>query len=404
MRHLLGRGSSFGVLTFAPVIGVLLAGASARASVTEPDGTVVPTNASVGKEIQVQDMFNTRGEALNEKTDALTVPNVFSPTCGFTGTLVLSQAGCKSALGWYNVDPTRTTAPTPAEVFQLVPRAAALNTTFSGGDIQKDVRYKGGLIGFAIWDTSTCTQYHFSESQWNPTYTPNGQHWIESLTYQSVVTPNAYYLAFEDGTSTATSFANDGDFNDKVFFITGITCDGGGNACDTGKLGVCQAGIEQCHAGSLTCVETTPPSTETSDGLDNDCNGIVDDGTNLCPTGKVCDRGACVDRCVEQSCPVGQACNGNGVCSEPACDTVTCGAGTRCVGGTCVSPCNGVVCPHAQVCRAGRCVDPCSGITCDTNMVCVDGVCKPACSCQRCARPGSPASRTIAACPTRARA
>ena len=367
------------------VASLLLAGASASASVTEPDGTVVPTDASVGKETQVQTLLTMRGEMLDEKTDALQVPAVFSPTCGFTGTLVLSQAGCHSALGWYNVDPTRTTAPAPAEVFELVPNSAPLNTQFSGGDIQNDVRYKGGLIGFAIWDTSNCTQYHFSESQWNPVYATNNQHWVESLSYQSTVTPNAYYLAFEDGTSTSTSFSNDGDFNDKVFFITGITCQGGGTACDTGKKGVCAAGVEQCHGGSLTCVQVTVSGTETCDGLDNDCNGLVDDGSNLCGPNKVCDRGACVDRCVEQACPIGQACSGNGICSEPACDTVTCGTGTRCVGGSCVDPCDSVMCPHAQVCRAGRCVDPCSGVTCDANFVCVDGVCTPSCTCQRCA-------------------
>jgi len=273
-----GRAASFAVLTIS-----LFAGA-ARASVTEPDGTVVPTDKSVGNEVQVQTLFNGRGELLDEKVDALTQPAVFSPTCGFTGTLVLSQAGCQNALGWYNVDPARMTAPMPAEIFTLVPRGAPLNSQFSGGDIQADPRYTGGLIGFALWDTQTCTQYHFSESQWNPTY-KTGAHWIEALVYQSVVTPNAYYLAFEDGTSTTNSFSNDGDFNDKVFFITGITCQGGGTACDTGKLGVCQAGIEQCHAGSLTCVETTPPGTETCDGLDNDCNGIIDDGANLCAAG-----------------------------------------------------------------------------------------------------------------------
>src|SRR5450432_1110155 len=381
MRHLNGLARSVGVLS-ASFLAVC-SGAVAHASVTEPDGTVVPTNASVGNETQVQTLFTNRSEPLDEKTDALIVPAVFSPTCGFTGTLVLSQAGCHSALGWYNVVPGRTTAPTPAEVFALVPSGAVLNTQFSGGDIQKDARYTGGLIGFAIWDTSGCTQYHFLESQWNPTY-QTGAHWVEALVYQSVVTPNAYYLAFEDGNSSSTSFSNDGDFNDKVFFVTGITCQGGGAACDTGKKGVCAAGIEQCHAGALTCTQTTPSSAETCDGVDNDCNGIVDDGNNLCPAGKVCDRGSCVDRCVEQSCPVGQACNGNGICGEPACDTVTCGAGTRCLGGTCIAPCNGVVCPHAQVCRAGRCVDPCSGVTCDANMVCVDGVCTPSCTCQRC--------------------
>src|SRR4051812_15372591 len=214
MRFTPGRVAYFALSTI-----LLLGGATARASVTEPDGTVVPTDSSVGHEIQVQSLFDDRHEKLDEKTDALIVPAVFSPTCGFTGTLVLSQAGCKSALGWYNVDPARMTSPAPTEIYTLVPRAAALNTQFSGGDIQNDPHYTGGLIGFAIWDTTTCTQYHFSEPNWNTTHT-SGAHWVEALIYQSTVTPNAYYLAFEDGSSTSTAFKNDGDFNDKVFFVT----------------------------------------------------------------------------------------------------------------------------------------------------------------------------------------
>ena len=40
-------------------------------------------------------------------------------------------------------------------------------------------------------------------------------------------------MAWEDweGANTTTWFGNDGDFNDKVFAITGVTCDGGGVPC-----------------------------------------------------------------------------------------------------------------------------------------------------------------------------
>ena len=50
--------------------------------------------------------------------------------------------------------------------------------------------------------------------------------------------------------SIATSFQgsgtykNDGDFNDFVFFITGLTCEGGGEPCDTGLKGACAASVE----------------------------------------------------------------------------------------------------------------------------------------------------------------
>jgi subtilisin-like proprotein convertase family protein len=62
-----------------------------------------------------------------------------------------------------------------------------------------------------------------------------------------------------------------------------------GQACDTGKPGVCAAGMSDCNAGVLTCNQMTMPSTETCDGLDNDCSGTVDD--NIVGTGMPCSTG-----------------------------------------------------------------------------------------------------------------
>jgi len=36
---------------------------------------------------------------------------------------------------------------------------------------------------------------------------------------------------FEELPTTPTDFGNDGDFNDQVFLVTGVTCDGGEPAC-----------------------------------------------------------------------------------------------------------------------------------------------------------------------------
>jgi hypothetical protein len=54
---------------------------------------------------------------------------------------------------------------------------------------------------------------------------------------------------------------------------------GGGVMCNTGLLGVCAAGTTQCTGGMIECAQNTASGPEVcGDGLDNDCNGTVDNG------------------------------------------------------------------------------------------------------------------------------
>jgi hypothetical protein len=57
---------------------------------------------------------------------------------------------------------------------------------------------------------------------------------------------------------------------------------GGGASCNSGQPGVCSAGTSSCSGGALVCVPNTQPSAEVCDGLDNDCNGVVDDVPGGC--------------------------------------------------------------------------------------------------------------------------
>jgi hypothetical protein len=55
---------------------------------------------------------------------------------------------------------------------------------------------------------------------------------------------------------------------------------GGGAACNTGRPGICAQGTVLCLGGALACNQIAQPRTETCNNLDDDCDGAVDEG---CP-------------------------------------------------------------------------------------------------------------------------
>jgi GH25 family lysozyme M1 (1,4-beta-N-acetylmuramidase) len=96
---------------------------------------------------------------------------------------------------------------------------------------------------------------------------------------------------------------------------------GGGMSCSTNKLGVCAAGTINCMGGSLSCVQNKLPGPEVCNGLDDDCDGAIDDGNPgvgaSCSTGSpgACAGGAtaCVAGeivCVPGKQPSNEICNG----------------------------------------------------------------------------------------------
>ncbi|AUX46420.1 hypothetical protein SOCE26_079260 [Sorangium cellulosum] len=356
----------------------------ASALITQPNGTIMPRDSMNG-EIQLYTLFDDRGEPIDYQADGNNEPSTFSPLCGFTAELVLSQTGARLGVGWYNVDPAATAPPALADIHEIVPAGSPVGTVITAADIRNDPAYAGGQIGFAL----LAAQRHYSEQRWNEVCTgctPPGP-WVTAVIYTSVATPNAFYVAFEDGPvgSNPGDFNNDGDYNDYVYFFSGLTCTGGGEPCETGLPGVCAPGLTQCAADGLTCQGLVPSSQEACDGLDNDCNGVTDEG-DLCPESFVCDRGVCVQACGrgEFTCPPEKACNAAGFCVDPACAEVVCDAGQVCRGGQCNAPCDGVRCPFPTECRAGVCVDPCSHVTCESGTVCDGGVCRPSCPCTPC--------------------
>ena len=341
----------------------------------QPDGTTIPVGSSL------QDLFNARGEAIDALLDAQIVPETFTPTCKLQFEVLQRNAGYNNAFGWYNVG----AKPADNELQEFLACDDPVGTV-SPLNIAFDPNYLGGDIGFyeATGGCATTTNYDylfFSELDYNPD-SQQSNPYIHLLIYNSTVEPQAFYFAWEDLLS-----GGDNDFDDLTTFVTGISCTGGGGACQTDQLGVCADGTLQCQQGELECLPLTEPSTEVCDGVDNDCSGEVDEG-NLCPEKHVCDKGTCVPKCDsgEFPCPSDKVCNDAGLCVDPACEEITCPDNTKCVEGACIGPCDDVVCPYGQVCLigAGGCVDPCSTFTCDPDQVCDLGACVEKCDCAGC--------------------
>ncbi len=152
-----------------------------------------------------------------------------------------------------------------------------------------------------------------------------------------------------------------------------------GAACDSGEPGACQAGTNQCllenGVKAPKCVPIAAPSTEACDGIDNDCNGMVDDdvpGTGVACTSALpgpCEPGTltCVGNaieCLPDVMPTAETCDGvdndcNGATDDPpgsgeACDTGLLGV---CQAGLMLCDANGMFgCVQQEQAQA---TDPC---------------------------------------------
>ena len=176
---------------------------------------------------------------------------------------------------------------------------------------------------------------------------------------------------------------------------------GGGASCGS-SVGACRAGAQTCTAGVLACVGDIGPRAEICDGVDNNCNGTVDEGNpgggatcgsaiGACRTGTLtCSAGGLV--CTGSLAPAVETCNGidddcdgtvdDGIASPGSCGVSTgeCDLGVqRCVGGAFV--CTGNVGPVTELCdgRDNDCDgstdegNPGGGVTCGTST----GECAP---------------------------
>jgi hypothetical protein len=146
---------------------------------------------------------------------------------------------------------------------------------------------------------------------------------------------------------------------------------GAGVPCDTGLEGICADGTMECGESAIGCAGPGPQSEECN-GLDDDCNGSVDEGFDLSVDERNC--GAC-----GRACGAGLECC-DGVCLSTAGDPTHCGScTTRCSGAT--PACCGSTCRAATAAECTGCPTDCSLAgqqCCENGHLCVDGSSDPA--------------------------
>jgi hypothetical protein len=188
--------------------------------------------------------------------------------------------------------------------------------------------------------------------------------------------------------------------------VPGVCAPGANQSCYTGPAGT--QGVGACRAGTQTCDaagqwgpclgEVTPVAEVCGDGIDNDCDGVADDGCQTTTTTIVppciedtqpcffvddCCSGCCIARDFEAFCEPAEH------CLPPTTTTTTprpcspvCAQGQRCCDGTCVTgecctpeDCDPIPGACGTICLLGQC----GPVLCVGAQVCCDGTCAECC-------------------------
>jgi hypothetical protein len=149
----------------------------------------------------------------------------------------------------------------------------------------------------------------------------------------------------------------------------------------------CGHGTTVCMNGMIQCDSVQLPDDDTCDGVDDDCDTMIDEdyvSQGSCGMGQVCNG---MQQCIGGmvvcvGTPVGQeSCN----CTDDDCDTVVdegslCPSGTQCTQCQCAAQCvpGEFPCPLGKICVNNFCLtDVCFGMTCPDDALGNKQVCRP---------------------------
>ena len=279
-------------------LSATLSSRGAHAQLSQPDGSAIPATNNLSNILNSAPL----NEGINVITDASLVPEVFTPAQELTFSFVAEGGGYENAFGWYNLGDDVTDTNNRHLIFNCLvePQLPYVTATvqFCGNP-----DWKGGPIGFFLITPEgrtsrgalrnrNCGQndgqgyVYFSEPRLNTFEDPQNPY-IHHLVYRSNTYDNAFYFGFED-----LYRGGDNDFEDTLILVEGLfvgqateLCDGLDDDCD-GRVdeGVsalcsteCGEGVRECVSGALGACSAPPPSDDICDGVDNDCDGVVDE-------------------------------------------------------------------------------------------------------------------------------
>jgi hypothetical protein len=340
MRRPFARSLRFAALSTLAVGGLALFARPAAGVVEQTDGIVVPVQVAncpgsgdpngciqVGLNLGEGLPATSTTNPLDAVFDAATSPEIFAipETNGVFGVVqvddVIEGAGFENSFGWYNVDdPSQLYVITPCSDEPGSSRFVDFEVELLAG------RYLGGFIGFFLITpedapiANNCGSLGNVGHLYYTEQAKNGDgNYVHYLVYSSIADPTRYYFGFED-----LYRGGDNDYEDMFLRVTGLVkpcepeaevCDGADNNCDgiidndpvdaggvcgLTDVGACDYGLVVCQGGALVCVGAVGPTGELCNGVDDDCDGTVDDA----PLGEGNPCGSDVGECTQgaQTC------------------------------------------------------------------------------------------------------